>query len=106
MRTYQTVSSRLLALVFAGCMAWRAAAADSCPLHPIALAAQRITNAAPGDVIADILNGSQSGNFGWLTWAGSPNEPTLVKSLTAPDSATYVNPDASQDHQVSIGDWV
>ncbi len=106
MRTYQTVSSRLLALVFAGCMAWRAAAADSCPLYPIALAAQRITNAAPGDVIADILNGAQAGNFGWLTWAGSPNEPTLVKSLTGPDSATYVNPDASQDHQVSIGDWV
>ncbi|HBA85706.1 MAG TPA: hypothetical protein DCZ95_16615, partial [Verrucomicrobia bacterium] len=58
-------------------------------------------------VIDDILNGSRPGNFGWLTWAGSPSVPTLVKSLTPPgDSYTYVNPDRRRDHDVSVGDWV
>ena len=60
-----------------------------------------------GGVVRDIYNGVQPGNFGWLTWAGSPSEPTLVKSLTPPgDSATYTNPNEPGDHFVSIGDWV
>src|SRR5262249_14898215 len=54
-----------------------------------------------------IYNGTQPGNFGWLSWGGSPSEPTLVTSLTPPgDSSTYVNPDNPADHQVNIGDWV
>ena len=58
-------------------------------------------------MIQDIYNGVQPGNFGWLTWAGSPNEPTLVKSLTPPgDSQTYFNPNNRNDHVVSVGDWV
>src|ERR1043166_8703426 len=82
-------------------------AANSCELYPIALAAQQLSNAVPGVVLTNIFNGTQPGNFGWLTWAGSPSETTLVKSLTAPgDSDTYVNPDNSLDHQVSVGDWV
>jgi hypothetical protein len=60
-----------------------------------------------GSLIEDIFNGSQAGNFGWLTWAGSPSEPTLVASLSlAGDSHTYVNPDDANDHEVSAGDWV
>jgi hypothetical protein len=60
-----------------------------------------------GSVISDIYNGVQPGNFGWLTWAGSPNEPTLVDSLTPPgDSGTYSNPFNRDDHVVSVGDWV
>ena len=60
-----------------------------------------------GSIVTNISNGSQPGNFGWLTWAGSPSVPTLVSSLTPPgNSATYVNPDASTDHQVSVGDWI
>ncbi len=80
--------------------------AQSCDLYPIALSAQTLSNVAPGTVV-NVFNGSQPGNFGWLSWAGSPSEPTLVKSLTPPgDSSTYVNPDAPTDHQVSVGDWV
>jgi hypothetical protein len=57
--------------------------------------------------VAGVYNGAQSGNFGWLTWAGSPNEPTLVRSLTPPgDSGTYINPLNPSDHVVSAGDWV
>jgi len=60
-----------------------------------------------GGVIHDIYNGVQPGNFGWLTWAGSPSEPTLAKSLTRPgNSGTYINPNAPKDHVVSVGDWV
>ena len=58
------------------------AAASDCELYPIALSAQSLNGVAEGTVIADIANGSQPGNFGWLTWAGSPNETTLVTSLT------------------------
>jgi RHS repeat-associated protein len=83
------------------------AASNSCQLYPVALSATSLSGVAAGTVINDIFNGSQPGNFGWLTWAGSPNVPTLVTSLTPPgDSNTYVNPDNSTDHEVSVGDWV
>jgi hypothetical protein len=60
-----------------------------------------------GGIIRDIYNGVQPGNFGWLTWAGSPSEPTLVTSLTPPgNSSTYINPLNRNDHIVSVGDWV
>jgi RHS repeat-associated protein/uncharacterized repeat protein (TIGR01451 family) len=81
--------------------------ADSCTLYPIALSAQSLNNAEIGDILPDILNGIQPGNFGWLTWAGGTSEKTLATSLTPPgDSSTYINPDNPLDHQVSIGDWV
>jgi hypothetical protein len=80
---------------------------QGCQLYPIALSAQTLANVQPGTVIHDIYNGTQPGNFGWLTWAGSPDEPTLVNSLTVPgDSSTYVNPDDPNDHEVDVGDWV
>ncbi len=48
-----------------------------------------------------------TGNFGLLTWTGSPGEEALVTSLTPPgDSETYVNPDDPADHEVSVGDWI
>lgn len=81
--------------------------AQACNLYPIALSAQSLSNAAPGTVLTDIYNGVQPGNFGWLSWAGSPDVGTLVRSLTPPgDSATYVNPDNPEDHQINIGDWI
>lgn len=83
------------------------ARAQQCDLYPIALSAQQLSNVAPGTVLTDIYNGAQPGNFGWLSWGGSPSEPTLVASLTVPgNSSTYVNPDNSSDHQISISDWV
>jgi len=76
-------------------------------LYPIALNIQTLAGVPVGGVLRDIYNGSQFGNFGWLTWAGSPSEPTLVTSLTPPgNSSTYINPKNRRDHVVSIGDWV
>src|SRR5438309_6095382 len=96
--------SRLLLLV-----AWgtATASAQNCALYPIALSSATVSNIASGTVVSDIYNGSQPGNFGWLSWAGSPSEPTLVTSLTPPgNSRTYFNPGAPSDHTVSVGDWV
>jgi hypothetical protein len=76
-------------------------------LYPIAMSSKTIAGVPVGTVLKDIYNGAQPGNFGWLTWAGSPSEPTLVTSLTPPgNSRTYINPDNPNDHVVSIGDWV
>src|ERR1044071_4456881 len=66
------------------------ARAANCDLYPIALSLRSLSNVPPGAVVSDILNGSQPGSFGWLSWGGSPSEPTLVHSLTPPgDGATY-----------------
>jgi hypothetical protein len=76
-------------------------------LYPIALSQKSLAGIAVGGVIKDIYNGIKQGNFGWLTWAGSPSEPTLATSLTIPgNSSTYVNPKIPGDHVVSVGDWV
>ena len=76
-------------------------------LYPIALSATTLAGVTPGSLLPDIFNGIQPGNFGWLTWAGSPNVPTLPVSLTPPgDSSTYVNPANTADHVISVGDWV
>jgi len=76
-------------------------------LYPIALSYKTVAGVAIGTILRDIYNGSKFGNFGWLTWAGRPGEPTLVTSLTPPgDSSTYINPRDPSDHVVSVGDWV
>jgi len=81
--------------------------AGGCELYPIALHVDTLAGAQVGQEIRDILNGEGAGNFGWLSWTGNPNEPTLVRSLTPPgDSHTYVNPYAPGDHDLSAGDWV
>lgn len=81
--------------------------AASCTLYPIALHASTLSGAQPGDTLPDIFNGTQPGNFGWLTWSGGNGVPTLVASLTPPgNSHTYVNPHNSSDHTVSVGDWI
>lgn len=79
----------------------------SCPLYPIALSNQSLNGVSPGATLGNIWNGVQAGNFGWLTWAGAPNVPTLVLSLTPPgNSQSYINPNQASDTVVSIGDWV
>jgi len=68
---------------------------------------ETLSNTAPDSVLSDVFNGRQPGNFGWLTWAGSPSEGTLVVSLTSPgNSSTYVNPDDTSDRQINVGDWI
>jgi hypothetical protein len=102
-------SSRLgLLLGFLGVFAIAGVAhAQISNVFPIAVSAAAVTNANAGDVILDIFNGSQHGNFGWLTWTGDNGEPSLVTSLTgAGDVSTYTNPDDPNDHEVSVGDWV
>ncbi len=79
----------------------------ACELYPIAFHANSLVGVAVGDIAEDIYNGTQPGNFGWLTWAGSPSVGTLVTSLTPPgDSYTYLNPSNPADHVVSVGDWI
>jgi hypothetical protein len=60
-----------------------------------------------GQTLPDVYNGAEHGNFGWLSWTGANGEPVLVNSLTPPgNSATYINPNNSNDHTSSLGDWV
>jgi VCBS repeat-containing protein len=80
---------------------------SSCELYPIALHTQTLAGVAAGTSIPNILNGTQPGAFGWLSWTGDGGEPTLVASLTPPgNSATYTNPSDPTDHVLSIGDRV
>src|SRR3954469_4071165 len=80
------------------CMGW-AAMGQQCDFYPIALSAQQVSNASPGTGLNNIANGVQAGNFGWLSWGGSPSETALVASLTVPgNSSSYVNPDVPNDH--------
>ena len=83
------------------------AAPEACELYPIALHNASLHGVGSGQQLTDIYNGVQPGNFGWLTWQGSPNVPTLIKSLTPPgDSISYINPAYGNNHEISIGDWV
>ena len=77
-----------------------------CELYPIALSRQCLAKVSVGTTI-DVFNGTQPGNFGWLTWTGDQGSPTLVTSLTPPgNSYTYINPHNPSDHTISAGDWV
>jgi len=103
---HSSILNQLSALVL-GLLAFAGVARAQCDLYPIALSAQTLANVEPGTTITNIFNGSQPGNFGWLTWAGSPGEPVLVDSLTPPgDSLTYVDPFNPDNHQVLVGGWV
>lgn len=83
------------------------AQAQTCSLMPIALSAQTLAGVADGTVLTNIWNGSQPGNFGWLSWTGDSGEPTLYVSLLVPgDSSTYTNPDNANDHVVNTEDWI
>ena len=80
---------------------------SACDLYPIALHIDSLNGIAVGDIIPDIYNGSRSGNFGWLSWAGASSQGTLANSLIPPgDSDTYVNPDDPNDHIVSVSDKI
>ncbi|HET9493550.1 MAG TPA: hypothetical protein VFR15_04915, partial [Chloroflexia bacterium] len=82
-------------------------AVNACGLYPIALHASSLQGVPIGGELVDIYNGTQPGNFGWLSWTGATSEPTLATSLFPPgDVDTYVNPNNPVDHTVSVGDWV
>jgi RHS repeat-associated protein len=80
---------------------------DVCQLYPIALHTATLAGVAVGGTIPNIYNGTDPGNFGWLSWTGDVSEPTLVTSLTPPgDSTTYINPNDPNDHVLVVGDSV
>ena len=103
---YSNMVSRLFALGL-GLLACAGVARAQCDLYPIALSADTLANVQPGTVLTNIFNGTQPGNFGWLTWTGSPKELALVYSLTPPgNSFTYVDPFNPGNNQVQVGSWV
>lgn len=83
-----------------------AVGADYCAMYPITFADDLLGNASPGQFFSQIKTGTGPGNFNWLTWTGSPDTPTLIDSLTTPNSHTYVNPDDADDSTIDIGDWL
>lgn len=79
----------------------------TCELYPFALHTTSLKGIQPGDTVGNIWNGTQPGNFGWLTWAGNTSDSTLATSLTVPgNSATYTNPFEPNDKLISVGDYV
>jgi len=81
--------------------------AEPCQLYPLALSSVSLSNAIPGVTDLDAYCGSGAGQFGWLSWGGSPAESVLVGSLKGGGgSLGYINPDHPDDRLVSVGDWV
>jgi hypothetical protein len=83
----------------AGCMVW-----------PIALDVSTLSGVNPGDTL-NVWNDGGDGNFGWLRWPTDPNAGNstyLAMMLRHPELSVtdYVNAHDSNDHEVSIGDWV
>ena len=78
-----------------------------CPLYPIALSLNSVSNIATGTVLSGLKNGAKKGDFGWLTWTGNRSRDALITSLTTPgDSYNYINPVYSADSQLSTHNWV
>ncbi len=101
---------RLLLLPLTGFLPMALALAGSAPitdLYPIALSQATILDVTPGAILEDIFEGAAPGQFGWLSWSGSPSAAVLAQSLRPPGNcANYVNPDDPQDRDISPGDWV
>ena len=53
---------------------------DACFLYPIAISAGSLQGLVIGDPLDDLLNGTQPGNFGWLSWTGSQSATALAIS--------------------------
>ncbi|MBN2266531.1 MAG: choice-of-anchor A family protein, partial [Candidatus Aminicenantes bacterium] len=80
---------------------------DFCPLYPIVLPYELLSDAEPGQQFLQVPRGHSLGQFSWLSWAGHPNAVTLAQSLLPPgDSYTYVNPDDDTDWLLNVGEWV
>lgn len=76
-------------------------------IYPIALHRSTLAGASPGMELKDVLNGSGTGQFGWLSWTGDVSNGSLVRSLIPPgDVSAYVNPADPSDRLLSSGDLV
>lgn len=97
------VASLIVSLVSFG----QSVSPSDCELYPIALSQSSLLEITPGAVVENVLNGQQPGNFGWLSWSGSPSANYLSDSLEKPLSGTdYVNPRDADDSVLDVGDWV
>ena len=67
-----SLASDLNARAF-GQKALRLATTPSCEVYPIALQTSTLAGVPLGGTLGDIYNGTQAGNFGWLSWTGSPS---------------------------------
>jgi hypothetical protein len=84
---------------------------QGCMLWPIALNTSNLVGRNPGDMIGDIMNGSGSGNFGWLRWptrTSAGNEGYLDESLNDAALAATDFEDACEagDTAINAGDCV
>jgi YD repeat-containing protein len=83
------------------------AGSHNCELYPVALSLSSVSNIATGTVLSNLRNGTQRGEFGWVTWTGNRSRDSLVKSLTDPgDSHTYINPMNRQREPMDTRSWV
>jgi hypothetical protein len=84
---------------------------QGCMLWPIALHTSNLVGRNPGDMIGDIYNGCESGNFGWLRWparTSAANEGYLVESLNDAALAATDYEDACEagDTAINAGDCI
>src|ERR1051326_6902187 len=93
MNRFQHHCSRLLSFgSLLGVLAIACAAqAQTCPVYPIALSGQMLSNVPVNTVVMDV----QPGNFSWLSWAGDLSEPTLVTDLPVLSDRSF-RPNAQQ----------
>jgi len=83
-----------------GCVLW--------PMGMSTTAANWPNGHPKGTDLESVLDVTDPGNFGWLSWSGSPSASTLATDLTNPNNSlsNYTNPLDPHDHTVSVGDWV
>ena len=80
----------------------------SCEAYPIAIH-QSLLAGKKGQVINDILHGTEEGNFGWLRWPYDPSggsAETLADALSRPDTCEFENAMDPGDTHLSVGDWI
>ena len=74
-----------------------------CPLMPIAVWEHTFSGLAPGTT-ANIFNGTQPGNFGWLSWTGVTDAVALEESLRPPGTSDqYIDPDTGETGSLGPG---
>jgi len=79
---------------------------DFCSLYPMALPAELLVNAQPGNDYSVAL-GTGPGNYNWVSWNGTNDANSVAARLLPPgNSDTYINPHRRSDRQLNVGDWV
>ncbi|MEM7133310.1 MAG: Ig-like domain-containing protein [Chloroflexota bacterium] len=82
--------------------------AENCQLYPIGLPITRMAGLNPGDLVDEIISGSQHNEwYLYLSWNGDYGYQALIDSLTPPGTShLYSNPNDASDTVLSVGDWV